>query len=406
MYPLVSIITPIYNVSQYLRECLDSIINQTYKNLDIILVDDGSTDDSLKIALEYANKDSRILVISKPNGGLSSARNVGLEFIKDSHLRDFFTKGEHNITSLKTTHSLDKTTKIIPKESIKEHFIILSHNHIKTDLEDINSLIVQELPKRWIHFVDSDDYLELDCIENCIKETSNNKIEIVLHDLKEYSENTKEFIKDSKFSVAKRIQKEYYNSGINIIKEQKYGNFYFAWQGIFTTEILNRYNLRFTHRIYHEDEEFGLILFTLAQHTIYTNSPYYIYRIRENSITSYKNNPQKKLPDFLKKLSPFFNNQTNAQIYYQKFCLCKMGINICNFYQQMNLKDKNSKVYKKIIKFFIYPYLSNYHNNDFLNIIPILKQTNIIKNYNLFIFWLRVRKYYRNPKMFVKLLLK
>lgn len=76
---LVSIIVPVYNVEKYLRQCIDSIINQTYKNIEIILVDDGSTDNSGKICDEYAKKDKRIKVIHKKNGGLSDARNVGIE---------------------------------------------------------------------------------------------------------------------------------------------------------------------------------------------------------------------------------------------------------------------------------------------------------------------------------------
>ena len=76
---LISIIVPIYNVEKYLKKCIDSIINQTYKNLEIILVDDGSPDNCGKICDEYAKKDNRIKVIHKENGGVSSARNVGVE---------------------------------------------------------------------------------------------------------------------------------------------------------------------------------------------------------------------------------------------------------------------------------------------------------------------------------------
>ena len=75
----ISIIVPIYNVDKYLNKCLDSIINQTYDNLEIILVDDGSTDKCPLICDEYKNIDSRIIVIHKDNKGLSSARNAGLD---------------------------------------------------------------------------------------------------------------------------------------------------------------------------------------------------------------------------------------------------------------------------------------------------------------------------------------
>ena len=75
---LVSVIVPIYKVEEYLRECVDSIINQTYKNLEIILVDDGSPDKCGEICEEYARNDSRITVYHKENGGLSDARNYGI----------------------------------------------------------------------------------------------------------------------------------------------------------------------------------------------------------------------------------------------------------------------------------------------------------------------------------------
>ena len=83
---LISVILPIYNVEKYLKRCIDSVIEQTYKNIEIILVDDGATDNSGKICEEYAKKDERIIVIHKENGGLSDARNAGIIKAKGKYI--------------------------------------------------------------------------------------------------------------------------------------------------------------------------------------------------------------------------------------------------------------------------------------------------------------------------------
>lgn len=82
----ISIIVPAYNVANYLPKCLDSIINQTYKNIEIIAVDDGSTDESGEIIDRYAQKDSRVVSVHKKNGGLSDARNVGIDIATGEYL--------------------------------------------------------------------------------------------------------------------------------------------------------------------------------------------------------------------------------------------------------------------------------------------------------------------------------
>lgn len=93
----ISVIVPVYNVEKYLRRCIDSIISQSYKNLQIILVDDGSTDNSGNICDDFATRDSRIVVIHKENGGLGFARNSGLDVATGKYVT--FIDGDDSIES-------------------------------------------------------------------------------------------------------------------------------------------------------------------------------------------------------------------------------------------------------------------------------------------------------------------
>lgn len=103
---LVSVIVPIYRVEKYMRRCIDSILVQTYKDLEVILIDDGSPDDCGKICDEYAKKDARIKVIHKENGGLSSARNVGLDVATGEYIS--FVDGDDFISPIMIQTMVEK----------------------------------------------------------------------------------------------------------------------------------------------------------------------------------------------------------------------------------------------------------------------------------------------------------
>ncbi len=111
--PLISVIIAVYNPGKYLRPCLDSIVNQTHKNLEIILVDDGSTDDSLKVCKEYAEKDSRVIVHHKENGGVSSTRNLGIRLAHGDYFSfidsdDYLEEDTYEyLMNLMKTHNVD-----------------------------------------------------------------------------------------------------------------------------------------------------------------------------------------------------------------------------------------------------------------------------------------------------------
>ena len=84
--PKISIVIPVYNTAKYLKKCLDSLKFQTYENLEIICVDDGSTDGSLSVLQEYANSDSRFLVYTQEHLGTSSARNIGISVASGEYI--------------------------------------------------------------------------------------------------------------------------------------------------------------------------------------------------------------------------------------------------------------------------------------------------------------------------------
>lgn len=86
MQELISVIIPVYNVEKYIDRCVESVINQTYKNLEIILVDDGSSDESLHLCYNWEKEDKRVKVFSKENGGAATARNVGIDSARGNYI--------------------------------------------------------------------------------------------------------------------------------------------------------------------------------------------------------------------------------------------------------------------------------------------------------------------------------
>ena len=196
---LVSIVVPIYNVQPYLEKCIKTIINQTYKNLDIILVDDGSTDNSGKIADEYKKIDKRITVIHKENGGLSDARNAGMQIARGDY----------------------------------------------------------------ICFIDSDDYVELNMIEQAINMITSQKLDVIIWGFYiDYEDNYGKLIKRDKKVLNRKIVK------INKINDEIELNLNFlnhlgyAWNKLYNLQFLNKYKFEFEKGLsLIEDAEFNTRVF-------------------------------------------------------------------------------------------------------------------------------------------------
>ena len=138
----VSVIIPVYNVEKYLTRCVESVINQTYKNIEIVLVDDGSTDDSLKICNQISKKDSRVKVYHKENGGSGSARNYGLnkssgeyilfidsdDYIENDTVEKMIEHKDYDIVYCGFDRVDENTKKVYSKEMIKMPFDELEIN--------------------------------------------------------------------------------------------------------------------------------------------------------------------------------------------------------------------------------------------------------------------------------------
>lgn len=221
--PLISIIIPVYNVEKYLRECLDSVLNQTLTNFEAICINDGSTDSSQAILDEYAQKDNRIKIISKINGGLSSARNVGINN----------ANGEY------------------------------------------------------ITFLDSDDYLTSDALKTCFEKAKCDQLDILVFCAKSFCENGISSSYGKQYTLCPSQLTEVMTGSEFLIKSLTYNNHIgTAPIKLFRTDFLKENNLRFIEGILHEDEPFYYEAILLAKRVTKIQNQFYCRRYRSDSITT------------------------------------------------------------------------------------------------------------------------
>ena len=238
--PKVSVIIPIYNVERYLRQCLDSVINQTLKDIEIICVNDGSTDNSLEILEDYAKKDSRIKIITKENGGLSSARNVGIA----------------------------------------------------------NS------SAEYLGFVDSDDYIDITTYEKAYNVMLSNNVDLVIwgakvvkdKGLKMKSKLLKSIV--NYHSLKFKGKQVLTNNKVDIYSKMPVT----VWNKLFKKDIIIKNGLKFPDGFLFEDNDFFTKYFLLSKTAYFIDEYLYCYLQRNNSImanTVYNNNTYKKIFDYI-----------------------------------------------------------------------------------------------------------
>lgn len=219
---IVSIIVPVYKVERYLKRCIDSILSQTYSDFEVVLVDDGSPDNCPSICDEYAKIDSRIIVIHKENGGLSSARNAGLEIASG----------------------------------------------------------------KYVLFVDSDDFIKSNLLENCVNIIENFGCDSVRFGYEKIAENQKYL---STHSPACKTY--YFNDSISRLQFihndlLSYSIPFTAWSCLFKNSIIKEHNLRFvSERIIYSEDTFFSVLYTFySSSCIAISDCFYVYRDNKNSL--------------------------------------------------------------------------------------------------------------------------
>ncbi len=329
----VGVIIPIYNVEKYLKECLESVINQSYKNLEIILVNDGSTDEnSLKIAKEYALKDERITLFDKENGGLSSARNTGIEY--------FY--GEYQ------TQFLDKTDDFYAFEIINEN--PQNVYKIYKTKNALNNKIL-EVPKiDYLIFLDSDNYWELNCIEECVKRMQD--VDVLWFDhlcvyekgIEDKGQNTRMQI----FSYKEECivsPKDYAKRALEVGSR----DISFGWGGMIDFDFLRQIRLKFINYIINEDIHFGMVLFASASKIYVLPKKLYRCLLRANSISNHDKKVTKaNISHYFKTIYEAFGEDPKLAKEYLKLASRVItALKLIDFFQN-KAENENSKAIKEV----------------------------------------------------------
>ena len=224
---LISVIIPVYNVAPYLRECLDSVIHQTYTDIEVLLIDDGSTDESGAICDAYAAEDSRITVIHKKNEGQGKARNIGMDMAQG----------------------------------------------------------------KYIYFLDSDDYIDLHAFEILTAEAEKNDLQILQFSMRSFLDGDVDTNRwKEKVHVFKAQNGEVKNGADHLAYEQKNGEYsMLISRRFYRRDYLESMSLRFPEGYIHEDESFAFLARINAKRIESIGDVLFHHRFRPGSTMTAKN---------------------------------------------------------------------------------------------------------------------
>lgn len=316
-----AVIVPIYNTSKYLRECLDSIASQIYQNLEVVLVDDGSTEkECLEIAKEYVERDFRFVLFAKDNGGQGSARNVGIEYCLGNYEFEYLYKSGNLIEYKIKGENLYRVNKAY------------SGNEIS-----LNS------KADYLMFVDSDDFLEVDCIWKCVENMGDS--DVVWFDFRRFYDGVegREEATDMEQYGCKETQKISAKEWLQRSKEISKKSFASGCFVMIDCAYLREIHLRFLH-CHGEDNHFGIMLFLQAKSIIILPQKLYCYRIRANSTINYGGKTSiEAIPRRLQGiLDDFCGNPMMLQKYYRAGGAAEMLESIFKFIDKSCDKETRS----------------------------------------------------------------
>lgn len=305
---LISVIIPVYNVEKYLRRCVESVLNQTYDNLEIILVDDGSLDKSGIICDEYARKDERVKTIHKKNGGLSSARNAGMKI----------ASGEY------------------------------------------------------MGFIDSDDDIETHMYEKMYDVAEKYNVDFVMSDYIRIEDEEKIFLKTTEIRggyYSKADIKEIIYPQLIMNEKLKYGPLLSVWHCLYRADFLKKNNLSFDEEVrWSEDNIFSAFAGYHASSFFYLKSEglYHYYNNPGTITTGYRERAwtvysvmNTHLHNFFDKVTDYdFNTQLNYHlIFYACNCLGQVSKSKKKFKEKIKMRAEimNSDNLKKVFSEFRFP---------------------------------------------------
>lgn len=348
----VGVVIPIYKTEKYIQDCLESLLRQSHKNLSVVLVNDGSTDNSVEIAKRYVEKDERFVLIDKENFGQSSARNVGIEWFA----------GKYNFSLESNSDSYGGGAIYSYNVIVKSSYNIIKIYHNTKTLKKPNI--------DYIMFLDSDDYWHDDCVLETLK--CANGVDIVwfgntvFYDgveriwdapKDEESENKEnkesdENSKNDKSSENKKKDEAPKNSfsafcdhyAGKISREEiwkgfatfNYNFFVFAVSGMIDFNFFKRINLLFFDNITAEDQLFGTLLFLQADSVYILKKSPYVYRVRPNSTCGYAGGAL--IPTYLQSVYGCFEGGDKLRYYQILVSELVIASEIAKFLQ----KNKNN----------------------------------------------------------------